>query len=67
MRINVPTLVMGAQHDTMDPEYLRWMADQLPEGQYHHCPQGSHLALVDDQETYFRGLMRFLKDVDART
>jgi len=66
-RIEVPTLVMGAQHDTMDPEYLRWMADQFPEGEYHHCPQGSHLALVDDQETYFRGLMRFLKDVDART
>ncbi len=37
--IDVPALVMGAQHDTMDPEHLRWMADQLPRGQYHHSPE----------------------------
>ncbi len=66
-RITVPTLVMGAEHDTMDPEYLRWMAGQFPRGQYHHCPQGSHLSLVDDQETYFRGLVRFLKEVDDQS
>lgn len=65
-RIDVPTLVMGAAHDTMDPAHLEWMAGQLPDGHYHHCPQGSHLAIVDDQETYFAGLVGFLKDVDAR-
>ena len=31
-RIEVPTLVMGAEHDTMDPAHLRWMAEQLPRG-----------------------------------
>jgi proline iminopeptidase len=59
-RIHVPTLVMGAQHDTMDPAHLRWMADQLPQGRYHHSPDGSHLALVDDADVYFAGLVDFL-------
>jgi proline iminopeptidase len=55
--IDVPTLVMGATHDTMDPAHLEWMAGQLPRGRYHHSPDGSHLAIVDDQETYFAGLL----------
>jgi proline iminopeptidase len=59
-RIDVPTLVMGAQHDTMDPAHLRWMAEQLPRGRYHHSPDGSHLALVDDADVYFAGLVEFL-------
>ena len=42
--IDVPTLVIGAEHDTMDPTHMRWMADQLPQGRYLHCPNGSHLA-----------------------
>lgn len=62
-RINVPTLVMGAEHDTMDPTHLRWMAEQLPRGRYHHCPDGSHLAIVDDQEVYFAGLIEFLQQL----
>jgi len=63
-RIQVPTLVIGAEHDTMDPAYLAWMADQIPSGRYHHCPNGSHFAHIDDQETYFDGLIRFLHSVD---
>jgi proline iminopeptidase len=62
-RIEVPTLVMGAEHDTMDPAHLRWMAEQLPRGQYHHSPEGSHLAIVDDQETWFAGLIGFLQSL----
>ena len=64
--IDVPTLVMGAEHDTMDPVHLRWMAEQLPQGRYHHCPAGSHLALVDDAETYFAGLVDFLRELEER-
>jgi proline iminopeptidase len=63
--IDVPTLVMGAEHDTMDPAYLRWMAEQLPQGRYHHCSDGSHLALVDDAENYFAGLIGFLRELQA--
>ena len=59
-QIRVPTLVIGAEHDTMDPAHLREMARRLPNGQYHHCPQGSHLAMYDDQEVYFAGLLAFL-------
>ncbi len=62
--IRVPTLVLGAAHDTMDPEHLRWMAGAVARGRYHHCPEGSHLAIYDDQERYFEGLIRFLRDVD---
>jgi len=66
-QIHVPTLVIGAEHDTMDPSYLEAMAHQLPNGRYHHCPNGSHLAHVDDQQTYFEGLIRFLHDVDEHS
>jgi len=59
-RIEVPTLVIGAQHDTMDPAYMRAMAEKLPKGQYLHLPNGSHLAMYDDQADYFRGLTAFL-------
>jgi len=64
-KIEVPTLVIGAQHDTMDPAYMRWMAEQMPKGRYLHCPAGSHLALYDDQQVYFEGLIQFIQDVDA--
>lgn len=60
-RITVPTLVIGAQHDTMDPNYLRYMATLLGDGEYMHCAQGSHMAMYDDQETYFSGLISFLE------
>jgi proline iminopeptidase len=59
-RIDVPTLVIGAQHDTMDPEFLRDMARRLPRGRYLHCPAGSHMAMYDDQATYVAGLIDFL-------
>ena len=58
--INVPTLVIGAEHDTMDPAHMRWMAGQLPQGRYLHCPDGSHLAQFDDPGHYFPGLIEFL-------
>ncbi|MCW2791224.1 MAG: pip [Nocardioides sp.] len=64
-RIDVPALVMGAGHDTMDPAQLRRMADELPRGRYHHSPEGSHLALVDDQEVYVAGLLEFLRELEG--
>ena len=59
-RITVPTLVIGARYDTMDPRHMEQMAEQLPHGRYLYCPEGSHLAMYDDQETYFAGLIDFL-------
>jgi proline iminopeptidase len=63
--IRVPTLVIGGGHDTMDPAHLEWMAKTVAHGRYHHCPEGSHLAMYDDQETYFEGVLRFLREVDS--
>jgi len=64
-KISVPTLVIGAQHDTMDPVHMEWMSREVQNGRYLHCPDGSHLAQYDDPETYFSGIIRFLRDVDA--
>ncbi|MEL7222955.1 MAG: proline iminopeptidase, partial [Bacteroidota bacterium] len=65
--ISVPTLVIGAAHDTMDPEHMEWMASEVQNGRYLHCPNGSHLAQYDDPEHYFPGVISFLKDVDKGT
>ena len=64
-RITVPTLVIGAPHDTMDPDHMRWVAGQVKNGRFLLCPNGGHLAMWDDQGTYFPGLIAFLEDVDA--
>ncbi len=64
-KITVPTLVIGARYDTMDPKYMKWMSEQLPKGRYLECPNGSHLALYDDQQTWFTGVIQFLRDVGA--
>jgi proline iminopeptidase len=65
VRIAVPTLVIGAVHDTMDPEHMRWVSTQVQHGSFLLCPNGSHLAMWDDQRTYTAGLVRFLQAVDA--
>ncbi|MEM7574428.1 MAG: proline iminopeptidase-family hydrolase [Bacteroidota bacterium] len=62
--IEVPTLVIAGQHDTMDPEHMRMMAEELPQGQLLMCENGSHMAMYDDQETYYQGLIDFLQRVD---
>jgi proline iminopeptidase len=58
--IDVPALVIGATHDTMDPDHMRWMSEQLPQGRFLLCPDGSHLAEFDDPGHYFPGLLDFL-------
>lgn len=66
-RISVPTLVIGARHDTMDPGYLEMMAGRFPNGSFLLCPNGSHMAMYDDQVTYFEGLIGFIRRVEAAT
>ena len=63
--ITVPTLVIGVRFDTMDPRHMEWMANQIPNAQYLYCPNGSHLAMYDDQRTYMRGLIDFIQGVDG--
>jgi proline iminopeptidase len=61
--IDVPALVIGARHDTMDPAHMEMMAGRLPRGRYLYCPDGSHMAMYDDQQVYFTGLIGFLHDI----
>ena len=61
--IEVPALVIGARYDTMDPAHMAMMAGRLPAGRYLYCPDGSHLAMYDDQQIYFGGLIGFLHDL----
>lgn len=63
-RIGVPTLVIGASHDTMDPAHMEMMAGQVQRGRYLCCPNGSHLAFYDDQKVYMEGVIDFVRDVD---
>jgi proline iminopeptidase len=64
-KIAVPTLVIGAEHDTMDPKFMEKMSLAVKKGRYLHCAKGSHMAMYDDQETYVRGVIQFLGDVDG--
>nr|WP_296073950.1 proline iminopeptidase-family hydrolase [uncultured Actinoplanes sp.] len=63
--IDVPALVIGARHDTMDPAHMEMMAGRLPRGRYLHCPDGSHLSMYDDQRVYFAGLTGFLRSLGS--
>ena len=63
--IDVPALVIGARHDTMDPAFMEMMAQRLPRGRYLHCPDGSHMAMYDDQAVYYAGLIDFLHDLEG--
>ena len=65
--ISTPTLTIGGTYDTMDPKHMEWIASEVQNGQYLHCPNGSHLAMYDDADTYFKGLVEFIKSVDKKT
>jgi len=62
--IKVPTLTIGATHDTMDPEHMKWISETVQNGRFHLCPNGSHLSQFDDQKVFFKGLIKFINDVD---
>jgi proline iminopeptidase len=64
-KIAVPTLVIGARYDTMDPAHMEMMASKVQRGRYLFCPNGSHMAMYDDQRVYVDGVVRFVQDVDA--
>ena len=65
--INVPTLMIGAKHDTMDPAAMEEQSKLVQKGRYLYCPNGSHLAMWDDQQVFMTGVIDFIKDVDEGT
>ena len=63
-KIKVPTLLIGSKYDEMDPADISKMGQRMPNSRVKICPRGSHMAMYDDQEAYFRALIRFVKDVE---
>jgi proline iminopeptidase len=63
--IRVPTLMIGAKHDTMDPKAMEEQSKLVQKGRYLYCPNGSHLAMWDDQKVFMNGVIEFIKDVDS--
>lgn len=63
--IKVPTLVIGARHDTMRVEEIQREGKLIPNSRVAICENGSHLSMYDDQEAYFQHLIKFIKDVDG--
>jgi proline iminopeptidase len=61
LKIRVRTLTMGARCDEMDPDDMRRIATLLPHGEAWISETGSHFAMYDDQQNYFRALLAFLK------
>jgi len=64
-KITVPTLAIGARYDSMDPAEMEKIAKSVKNGRYLFCPNGSHLAIYDDQKVYVNGIIDFIRDVDA--
>ncbi|MEO9209757.1 MAG: proline-specific peptidase family protein, partial [Ginsengibacter sp.] len=62
--ITVPTLMVGAKFDTMDPKAMEAQSKMVQKGRYLYCPNGSHLAMWDDQQVFMNGVIRFIKDLD---
>ncbi len=63
--ISVPTLMIGAKHDTMDPKAMEEQSKLVQKGRYLYCPNGSHLSMWDDQKIFMSGVITFIKDMDA--
>jgi len=64
-KLTIPVLSVGAKFDTMDPEHMKWISTAVQNGSYLYCPNGSHMSLYDDQQTYMKGLVKFIKAVDG--
>jgi len=65
-RIRAPTLLLGGEHDEINPDDMREMARRIPNAAVTICDQGSHLAMYDDQARYFAALIPFLKRVTGK-
>lgn len=64
-QIDVPTLLVVGRHDSMSVADIEEMGRRIPHSRVDICENGSHLAMWDDQEAYFRSIIQFVKDVEA--
>ena len=63
--ITIPTLMIGAKYDTMDPKAMEEQSKLVKNGHYLYCPNGSHLAMWDDQKVFMNGVIKFVNDVNT--
>jgi proline iminopeptidase len=63
--IEIPTLMIGARYDTMDPKAMEEQSKLVKNGRYLYCPNGSHLSMWDDQKVFMEGVIGFIRDVDG--
>lgn len=61
--IKTRALTIGSRYDEMDPADMLKMATMMPNAQGFVCPNGSHMAMWDDQAYYFDHLLAWLKKV----
>ena len=62
--IKIPTLMIGAKYDTMDPAAMELQSKKVQNGHYLYCPNGSHLAMWDDQKVFMTGVIDFIHSVN---
>jgi proline iminopeptidase len=63
-KITVPTLVIAGKYDTMDPKHMKMVSEKVRHGRF-LLTNGGHMDMYDDQQVFFGGLIKFLKDVDG--
>ena len=64
--ISVPTLMVGATYDTMDPKAMKRQSGLVQDGQSLTCENGSHLCMWDDRETFMSGVADFITGIETR-
>jgi proline iminopeptidase len=61
--IAVPTLMIGAKYDTMDPTAMEEQSKLVQKGKFLYCPNGSHLSMWDDQQIFMNGVVSFIHEI----
>ena len=64
-KIIIPTLMIGAKYDTVDPKAMEEQSKIVQHGKFLFCPNGSHLCMWDDQKIFMNGVITFIKEVDS--
>ncbi|MFT8977520.1 MULTISPECIES: proline iminopeptidase-family hydrolase [Liquorilactobacillus] len=65
-QLKMPTLVLGAKYDSMDPKVIKDMVNRIPNASVHICPKGSHFSIFDDQKDYFKAILSFISSVEDK-
>ena len=65
--INVPTLVVVGEHDTLSPPAeMRGIAEQIPGAEFALIPAAGHMSPLENPGAFNAALIRFLAGIDVR-